>query len=79
MPAEPVRRRVTLTVDGPVLVYGPVEVVLPDGRRVNSDRPVTALCTCRRSRRYPICDTSHRQRVRSDPARGGDRGSDPQQ
>jgi CDGSH-type Zn-finger protein len=61
-----------MTDDGPVLVHGPVEVVLPDGRRVRSDRAVTALCTCRRSRHYPICDTSHRQRVRNSPARGAD-------
>ncbi|MGQ0779414.1 MAG: CDGSH iron-sulfur domain-containing protein [Pseudonocardiales bacterium] len=65
MPAEPVRRRVVLTDEGPVLIYGPIEVVLPDGRQVSSDRAVTALCTCRRSRRYPFCDTSHRLRVRS--------------
>ncbi len=31
-----------------------VDLVLPDGRRVHSDRPVTALCVCRRSRRYPF-------------------------
>lgn len=53
-----------LTGDGPVLVDGPVDVELPDGTRVRSDRPVTALCACRRSRRYPFCDTSHRTRVR---------------
>lgn len=64
MPGE--RREVVLTGEGPVLVSGPVEVVLPDGRRVTSDRPVTALCLCRRSRRYPICDTSHRTRTRED-------------
>jgi CDGSH-type Zn-finger protein len=64
MCAEPARRRVVLTDDGPVLVHGPVEVVLPDGRKVTSDRTVSALCTCRRSRRYPFCDTSHRRRVR---------------
>lgn len=69
MPGEPgevARREVVLTEEGPVLVAGPVEVVLPDGRRVTSDRPVTALCLCRRSRRYPICDTSHRTRTRED-------------
>lgn len=55
---------VLLTDDGPLLVAGPVEVVLPDGRRVRSERPVTALCTCRRTRRPPFCDTSHRRRVR---------------
>jgi len=47
---------------GPVLVDGPVEVVLPDGTTVRSERPVVALCTCRRSRRFPFCDTSHRRR-----------------
>jgi CDGSH-type Zn-finger protein len=32
---------------------------------VRSDRPVTALCVCRRSRRAPFCDTSHRRKVRT--------------
>jgi iron-binding CDGSH zinc finger protein len=62
--AEATRRRVMLTEEGPALFSGPVELVLPDGRRVISHRPVTALCTCRRSRRYPICDASHRTKVR---------------
>jgi CDGSH-type Zn-finger protein len=57
---------VVVTDEGPLLVSGPVEVVLPDGRRVRSDRPVSALCTCRRSRRQPFCDTSHRRKVRTD-------------
>ncbi len=59
------RQRIVLTGDGPMLVSGPVDVELPDGRRVTSDRPVTALCLCRRSHRYPLCDTSHRTRVRT--------------
>lgn len=63
--AQATRRRVMVTEEGPVLLPGPVELVLPDGRRVISHRPVTALCTCRRSRRYPICDTSHRTRART--------------
>ena len=58
-------REVVVTADGPVLITGPVEVVLPDGRRVRSDRPVTALCVCRRSRRAPFCDTSHRRKTRT--------------
>ncbi len=70
MPAEPVRRQVTVTEEGPVLVHGPIEVTLDDGRRVTSDRAVTALCTCRLSRRYPFCDTSHRRRLANQhPAR----------
>jgi CDGSH-type Zn-finger protein len=58
------RARVEVTGEGPVLVHGPVDVVAPDGTRVRSDRAVTALCTCRRSRRLPFCDTSHRDRAR---------------
>ena len=50
------------TVTGPVLVQGPVEVVLDDGSTRTSDRPVVALCACGRSGRYPFCDTSHRRR-----------------
>ncbi|MGW1673651.1 CDGSH iron-sulfur domain-containing protein [Streptomyces sp. NPDC002324] len=61
VPAE--RRRVTLQRPGPLLVEGPVEVTLDDGTTVSSDRFCVALCTCRRSRIYPWCDTSHRRRA----------------
>jgi CDGSH-type Zn-finger protein len=54
--------RVSFTDDGPILVEGPVEVVLDDGSTARSDRFVVALCVCRRSRSYPWCDTSHRSR-----------------
>ncbi|MBB4717367.1 CDGSH iron-sulfur domain-containing protein [Streptomyces luteogriseus] len=60
-PAAP--RRVTVQRKGPLLVEGPVEVELEDGSVVSSDRFRVALCTCRRSRRYPWCDTSHRDRA----------------
>ncbi|WP_425276370.1 CDGSH iron-sulfur domain-containing protein [Streptomyces carpinensis] len=56
-------RRVTMQRRGPILVDGPVEVELEDGTKVFSDRFRVALCTCRRSRRYPWCDTSHRERA----------------
>jgi len=59
-------REIIVTDDGPWLVSGPVEIVMPDGRRVKSERPVTALCVCKRSRRQPFCDTSHRCRVHRD-------------
>lgn len=62
--------RVELSAEGPVLVHGAVQVTAPDGRVVHSDRPVTALCTCRRSRRYPFCDTSHRTRLARDATEG---------
>lgn len=58
------RTRITLTGDGPALIEGPVELVTADGRTVCSDRFVVALCTCRRSGTYPLCDTSHRRRRR---------------
>ena len=57
--------RVVITADGPILIHGPVDVVAPDGTVTRSDRPVTALCVCGRSGRYPFCDTSHRRRTRS--------------
>ncbi|GAA5072540.1 CDGSH iron-sulfur domain-containing protein [Streptomyces similanensis] len=59
----PPAARVTMQRQGPILVDGPVEVELEDGTTVSSDRFRVALCTCRRSRRYPWCDTSHRKRV----------------
>ena len=58
------RVRVEITGEGPVLVYGGTDIVTQVGDTVRSDRAVTALCTCRRSRRFPLCDTSHRNRQR---------------
>jgi len=58
------RSRVEITGEGPVLVYGAADIVTPDGSTVRSERAVTALCTCRRSRRFPFCDTSHRRKIR---------------
>ncbi|MFE2294030.1 CDGSH iron-sulfur domain-containing protein [Streptomyces sp. NPDC059452] len=56
--------RVTLGAEGPLLVEGPVEVVGDDGTRYISRRFTAAICTCRRTRTYPWCDTSHRRRVK---------------
>lgn len=39
-------------------------MVTADGARVCSDRFMVAVCMCRRSRNYPLCDTSHRRKVR---------------
>ncbi|MBC6461200.1 CDGSH iron-sulfur domain-containing protein [Actinomadura sp. HBU206391] len=60
------RRRVVVAPDGPIMVQGPVEIEMPDGTTVVSDRFLVALCTCRRSHRYPLCDTSHRCKIRGD-------------
>jgi len=60
----PAPTRVVVTDEGPVLVDGPVEVVAQDGTIHRSERNVVALCTCRRSKIAPFCDTSHRTKVR---------------
>ena len=58
-------QQMVLTDDGPLLVDGPVVITMPDGAVVESGRPVVAVCVCRRSKRYPFCDTSHRKKVRT--------------
>ncbi|MFB7830909.1 CDGSH iron-sulfur domain-containing protein [Streptomyces sp. NPDC056056] len=60
-------RRTAKDPKGPILVEGPVEIVLDDGTVARSDRFLVALCTCRRSRIHPWCDTSHRPRERAEP------------
>ncbi|MDX3752086.1 CDGSH iron-sulfur domain-containing protein [Streptomyces sp. AK08-02] len=67
-------RRVRVQRDGPLLVEGPVEVVGEDGEVAVSDRFTVALCTCRRSRDFPWCDTSHRRRRKPEAGErdGGD-------
>lgn len=68
-PGEAVRR-VWHERGGPVLIEGPVEITLEDGTVVRSDRPVVALCACRRSKQFPFCDTSHRRRARGESSEG---------
>ncbi|MGX1881601.1 CBS domain-containing protein [Streptomyces sp. NPDC055287] len=63
-------RRVVVDPHGPVLVEGPVEITLADGTTARSDRFMVAVCTCRRSRRYPWCDTSHRRRTAAGSSSG---------
>jgi CDGSH-type Zn-finger protein len=61
-------RIVRIVPSGPVMVEGPVRIELSDGGVVESDRFMVAICTCRRSKAYPLCDTSHRCRRRSEPS-----------
>ncbi|MFD5522017.1 CDGSH iron-sulfur domain-containing protein [Streptomyces sp. NPDC127066] len=84
MPNTPERpRRVRIDPDGPLLVEGPTEVIGEDGSVTVSHRFTVAICTCRRSRTYPWCDTSHRRRVKPDgetagpPKPSGGRRSEP--
>jgi CDGSH-type Zn-finger protein len=64
--AEP--RLVRVVPNGPVMVQGPVRIEMPDGSVVESDRFMVAICACRRSKDYPLCDTSHRCRQRKKPS-----------
>ncbi|HKV17500.1 MAG TPA: CDGSH iron-sulfur domain-containing protein [Mycobacterium sp.] len=57
-------RTVRVVPAGPVMVQGPVRIEMPDGSVVESDRFMVAICACRRSKSYPLCDTSHRKRQR---------------
>ncbi len=49
------------------MVEGPVRIEMPDGNVVESDRFMVAICACRRSKTYPLCDTSHRRRTKTAP------------
>ena len=57
-------RLVRIVPSGPVMIQGPVRIELADGEVVESDRFMVAICMCRRSKNYPLCDTSHRRRRR---------------
>ncbi|WP_296393171.1 CDGSH iron-sulfur domain-containing protein [Williamsia sp.] len=59
------RRVVRVVKGGPIMVQGPVDIEMPDGSTVASDRFMVAICACRRSKTYPLCDTSHRKRART--------------
>ncbi|MHA3023268.1 CDGSH iron-sulfur domain-containing protein [Mycobacterium sp. BMJ-28] len=65
----PQRTIVQVIPGGPVVVEGPVSIQLPDGQVVDSDRFKVAICACRRSRTYPLCDTSHRKKIRKSAQR----------
>jgi CDGSH-type Zn-finger protein len=73
VPNTPERpRRVRVQRDGPLLIEGPVEVVGDDGEVTVSERFTVAVCTCRRSREFPWCDTSHRCRRRKPSGKEGE-------
>jgi CDGSH-type Zn-finger protein len=59
--SDPRRPTVRVRVDshGPTYVEGPVELSLDGQDPVLIDRFTVAICACRRSRRYPLCDNSH--------------------
>ena len=56
------RRVVRVVAGGPLMVEGPVSIEMPDGRVIESDRFMVAICACKRSKNFPLCDTSHRRK-----------------
>jgi CDGSH-type Zn-finger protein len=52
--------RITPYRDGPLLVRGPVEIVGPDGVKIDSRRNTVALCRCGKSKLRPFCDGTHK-------------------
>lgn len=51
------RTTVTMTLDGPLLVRGDLQITLGDGTTVAETR--AALCRCGSSANKPFCDGSH--------------------
>jgi len=50
---------ITAYRNGPLLVRGPIQLRDQDGREIETDREVIALCRCGRSRERPFCDGTH--------------------
>lgn len=63
-------RRVRVDPHGPIYVDGPVEVLADGEEPLLVDRFRVAICTCRRSGQYPLCDGSH-QALQPDLAADG--------
>ena len=61
----PDQNAITIDPDGPLYVYGNVEITLPDGS-VHTDTRV-ALCRCGATKNQPFCDNSHKDIAFKDP------------
>ena len=59
--------------DGPLIVRGPFKMLDQDGREIELDREVVALCRCGRSRLRPFCDGSHKSTNWRAPSAAEDR------
>lgn len=56
---EPMETKVEITENGPLLVYGTLQVIDKDGNTETRKRS-TAFCRCGASDKKPYCDGSHR-------------------
>lgn len=65
--AAPVRIRVD--PEGPTYVEGPAEILVDGEEPILVNRFRVAICACRRSGRYPLCDGTHAVLVDGEEAR----------
>lgn len=63
--SEQAPRRVVVLRGGPTLIEGPVLLEMDGQDPVVLDRFLVAICGCRRSGSYPLCDGTHRRAQRS--------------
>jgi uncharacterized Fe-S cluster protein YjdI len=56
--AESMDTKVEILENGPLLVYGPLKVILRDGFEVTKNK-TTAFCRCGASNNKPFCDGTH--------------------
>jgi CDGSH-type Zn-finger protein len=59
--SSPRAPEITIYPDGPMLLRGEVEIVLPSGDHLKRRRRVIALCRCGHSALSPLCDGTHKQ------------------
>ncbi|KQN89387.1 CDGSH iron-sulfur domain-containing protein [Arthrobacter sp. Leaf69] len=60
IPLHPANASLVLCPDGPILVRGDFDVVMPSGEPVPRQRKTVALCRCGASAIKPYCDGTHK-------------------
>ncbi|MGQ0625570.1 MAG: CDGSH iron-sulfur domain-containing protein [Sporichthyaceae bacterium] len=58
---SPVPTRVIVEPAGPIFIDGPVQLSVAGQEPLYVERFLVAICTCRASRAFPLCDGSHRR------------------
>lgn len=56
--SPPAHNSVTVVADGPLYLYGDIQLQTPNGETMLSDTRI-ALCRCGHSENMPLCDNSH--------------------
>lgn len=52
---------IEVKANGPLLVKGEIELLDPDSKAFDTDKPAIALCRCGASSNSPFCDGSHKK------------------